>query len=159
MMTKQRAAMRFLSPPRILAIDHVVLRTSKLSAMLEFYIDVLGCTLERERLDIGLTQLRAGSALIDLVTVSSELGKLGGKAPSQNGRNMDHFCLQVTAFDEQQLLDYFARKQVQVTEFTERYGAQGFGRSIYLTDPEGNIVEIKPSKPITDNGENPDSLS
>lgn len=92
--------MSLSSPPSILAIDHIVLRTSKLNAMLHFYLDVLGCTLERERLDIGLTQLRAGNALIDLVTVESELGKLGGKAPSQNGRNMDHFCLQVAPFDE-----------------------------------------------------------
>lgn len=137
--------MSLSSPPSILAIDHIVLRTSKLNAMLHFYLDVLGCTLERERLDIGLTQLRAGNALIDLVTVDSELGKLGGKAPSQNGRNMDHFCLQVAPFDEQQLLDYFTRKQVPIAEFTERYGAQGYGRSLYLTDPEGNVVEIKPS--------------
>ena len=31
-------------------------------------------------------------------------------------------------------------------EFAERYGAQGFGRSVYLEDPEGNVVELKPQK-------------
>lgn len=145
------------SPISVLALDHVVLRTTQLDAMLYFYQQILGCQLERELPDLGLTQLRAGSALIDIVTVDSELGKLGGEPPRQNGRNMDHFCLQVAPFDEQQLREYLNRHNIAVEDFAERYGAQGFGRSVYLTDPEGNVVEIKPSKLKMNNSENPDS--
>lgn len=132
------------SPIQILAIDHIVLRTSNLQKMLTFYQDILACPLERELPELGLTQLRAGSALIDIVTVDSELGQLGGKAPQQNGRNVDHFCLQTSGFDEQELRDYLESHNIATQDFVERYGAQGFGRSIYIEDPEGNVVELKP---------------
>ncbi len=126
------------------SIDHVVLRTTDLSAMLHFYQRVLGCPIERTLPDLGLTQLRAGESIIDLVVVDSELGQIGGKAPQQDGRNLDHFCLQIAAFDEQELVDYLNQYDIEVTEFAERYGAQGFGRSAYIEDPEGNVVELKP---------------
>ncbi|NOH49361.1 VOC family protein [Vibrio rotiferianus] len=134
------------NPIEVKALDHLVLRTDNLDAMLHFYRDILGCSIERELPDLGLTQLRAGMAIIDLVTVDSELGKLGGKSPSQNGRNLDHFCLQIAPFEEKELLSYLHQNNVHVAEFTERYGAQGFGRSVYLEDPEGNVVELKPQK-------------
>ncbi|ARV75223.1 VOC family protein [Vibrio campbellii] len=134
------------NPIEIKALDHVVLRTDNLDAMLRFYRDLLGCPIERELPYLGLTQLRAGTAIIDLVTVESELGKLGGKSPSQDGRNLDHFCLQIAPFEESELLEYLHQHNVHVEEFAERYGAQGFGRSVYLEDPEGNVVELKPQK-------------
>ncbi len=49
----------------ILGLDHVVLRAANVPRMVHFYCQVLGCTLERERPDLGLTQLRAGNSLID----------------------------------------------------------------------------------------------
>ncbi|MDV5169314.1 VOC family protein [Photobacterium rosenbergii] len=126
-------------------IDHVVLRTTKLSDMLHFYCQVLGAKLERELpKEMGLVQLRAGSALIDLVTVDSQLGQLGGKPPSQDGRNLDHFCLQIVPVSEQALLDYLSQHNIPCEGFAERYGAEGFGRSLYIQDPEGNVVELKP---------------
>ncbi|EGQ9972292.1 VOC family protein [Vibrio vulnificus] len=123
-------------PIQLQAIDHIVLRVVDLPKMLAFYCDILGCIVEREVAEFGLTQLRAGSALIDLVTVDSKLG--------QQGRNLDHFCLQITPKDEQEILDFLTLHGVKVEDFANRYGAQGFGRSIYLSDPEGNTVELKP---------------
>lgn len=134
------------NPIEIRALDHVVLRTRDLSSMLRFYQQILGCPIERELPELGLTQLRAGNSLIDIVTVESELGQLGGGNPKQDGRNLDHFCLQIAPFIEAELLRYLKKHNIQVAEFTERYGAQGFGRSIYLTDPEGNVVELKQQK-------------
>ncbi|ELI0349527.1 VOC family protein [Vibrio vulnificus] len=130
-------------PIQLQAIDHIVLRVVDLPKMLAFYCDILGCVVEREVAEFGLTQLRAGSALIDLVTVDSKLGQQGGRAPEQEGRNLDHFCLQITPKDEQEILDFLTLHGVQVEDFANRYGAQGFGRSIYLSDPEGNTVELK----------------
>ncbi|ELE1905661.1 TPA: VOC family protein [Vibrio vulnificus] len=131
-------------PIQLQAIDHIVLRVVDLPKMLAFYCDILGCVVEREVAEFGLTQLRAGSALIDLVTVDSKLGQQGGRAPEQEGRNLDHFCLQIIPKDEQEILDFLTLHGVQVEDFANRYGAQGFGRSIYLSDPEGNTVELKP---------------
>ncbi|MGY0615043.1 VOC family protein [Vibrio sp. FJH11] len=132
------------NPIEVKALDHIVLRTSNLDAMLHFYRDILGCSVERELAELGLTQLRAGTALIDIVTVDSELGKLGGKPPVQNGRNIDHFCLQLAPFEESELRQYLLSHDIKTEDFSRRYGAQGFGRSIYINDPEGNVVELKP---------------
>jgi len=65
---------------RIACIDHLVLRVADAEAMIDFYVGVLGCTLERAQQSIGLYQLRAGSCLIDLVPVDdktmSELNRM-----------------------------------------------------------------------------------
>ncbi|MGP8308811.1 VOC family protein [Vibrio sp. YIC-376] len=132
------------NPIEVKALDHIVLRTSNLDAMLHFYRDILGCPVERELAELGLTQLRAGIALIDIVTVESELGRLGGKPPVQNGRNIDHFCLQLAPFEESELRQYLLSHDIKTEDFSKRYGAQGFGRSLYINDPEGNVVELKP---------------
>lgn len=128
----------------IKGLDHIVLRTTNLAAMLDFYCGVLNCTLERETsAETGLTQLRAGSALIDLVTVDSNLGRLGGEAPTDGGNNLDHFCLQLETITESQIASHLQQHGVVVGPFENRYGAQGFGRSVYLSDPDGNTVELR----------------
>ena len=128
----------------VLAIDHIVLRTTKLKEMLDFYINILNCTIERETpLETGLTQLRAGSALIDLVVVNSRLGAVGGGAPSKTERNVDHFCLQIKSVPEQGIINYLQKNGIEVGEFESRYGAQGEGNSIYIKDPEENSVELR----------------
>ncbi|KLV05401.1 lactoylglutathione lyase [Photobacterium aquae] len=125
-------------------IDHIVLRTTRLTEMLEFYVQVLGCQIEREtEKALGLTQLRAGNALIDLVDVESNLGRKGGGAPTHQGNNMDHFCLQIKPLEEVEICRCLEAGGIEVGEFTVRYGAGGFGRSLYINDPEGNTVEIR----------------
>ena len=70
---------------RIRGIDHVVLRVRDRDRALAFYRDVLGCTLEREQASLGLWQLRAGTALIDLVPVDGPLGSAGGRRTRARG--------------------------------------------------------------------------
>lgn len=128
----------------IAGIDHIVLRTTKLTEMLAFYCDVLGCRIERQMSqDMGLTQLRAGNSLIDIVVVDSQLGKLGGGAPTLTENNVDHFCLQLKPISNSAIKAHLISHGVAVDEFAERYGAQGFGSSLYIKDPEGNTVELK----------------
>lgn len=128
---------------RIERIDHIVLRVSDLEAMIAFYCDVLGCSVERRRDDIGLTQLRAGSCLVDLVPVQGKLGMAGGAAPGREGRNLDHFCFRVEPFDEAAIRSHLEIKGVHAGATESRYGAEGEGPSIYIQDPEGNTVELK----------------
>lgn len=130
--------------PRILGIDHLVLRIVDLDVMLRFYCDALGCRVERRRDDIGLVQLRAGRSLIDLVPVAGKLGAAGGAAPAcGGGRNLDHFCLLVEPFDAQAIRRHLDAHGVRAGKVETRYGAEGEGPSIYVTDPEGNVVELK----------------
>jgi glyoxylase I family protein len=128
---------------RIRDIDHIVLRVADLDAMLAFYTDVLGCELARRQDEIGLVQLRAGRAMIDLVPVDGKLGRAGGAAPGREGRNVDHFCLRVEPFDEAAIRRHLARCGVAAGPTEPRYGAEGEGPSIYLADPEHNTIELK----------------
>ncbi|MFS8064769.1 MAG: VOC family protein [Byssovorax sp.] len=111
--------------------------------MIAFYCDVLGCTIERRQDEIGLVQLRAGSSLIDLVPVDSPLGGMGGAPPGREGKNMDHLCLRIQAFDEESLCAYLAEHGIPAGEVAPRFGADGLGPSMYLVDPQGNTVELK----------------
>jgi glyoxylase I family protein len=124
-------------------IDHVVLRVTDLKRALAFYADVLGCRIERDLGERGLTQLRAGRSLIDLVVVDSEFGSKLGAAPGREGRNMDHFCVRVEPFDATQILEHLKVHGYHPGEPTQRYGAEGTGPSIYVDDPDGNTVELK----------------
>jgi glyoxylase I family protein len=128
---------------RILQLDHVVLRVKNLQLMLDFYQQVLGCSLERQETDLGLYQLRAGNSLIDLVPVDQPLGQQGGKAPGPEGHNMDHLCLRIEPFEAESLRLYFQSKGVTAGPVESRYGAEGQGPSIYIQDPEGNTIELK----------------
>ena len=128
---------------KIRQIDHLVLRVVDLRTMLEFYVNVIGCTLERVEEEIGLYQLRAGSSLIDLVPVAGRLGAMGGAAPGAEGRNLDHLCLRIEPFDADEITRHLRSKGITPGKVESRYGAEGQGPSIYVNDPEGNVVELK----------------
>lgn len=125
-------------------IDHLVLRVSDLDRMIRFYTGLLGCTVERRQEEIGLVQLRAGRHLLDLVAVEGKLGRAGGAAPGREGRNLDHFCLRIEGrLDEPALRAALTAAGVRVGEYGSRYGAEGEGDSLYLEDPEGNVLELR----------------
>ena len=125
------------SPPFTLQqIDHVVLRVGNMERALEFYCGVLGCILEREVAQIGLVQLRAGAALIDLIPAAQH-------EDTRNGRNMDHFALAISPFDADAIRAHLTVHGVSHGRVEQRYGAGGAGPSLYIHDPDGNQVELK----------------
>ena len=130
-------------PFNLLQLDHVVLRVRDLEKSLAFYQGVLGCTLDKVQDRIGLWQVRAGSSLIDLIPLTGALGKLGGAGPAKEGRNLDHFAIQIAPFEEDKIRAHLAAHNVAITDSGRRYGAQGDGPSIYILDPDGNTVELK----------------
>ncbi|MEM8606772.1 MAG: VOC family protein [Myxococcota bacterium] len=137
------------NPPfKLQALDHVVVRADDYAGMVAFYRDVIGCTLEREVTDFSLTQLRAGDSLIDIVDAAGPLGKKGGASPDHDAPNMDHFCVQVLPWDAETILEHLRAHGATASSPERRYGALGYGPSIYVQDPEGNTLELKgpPSK-------------
>ncbi|MCG8413015.1 MAG: VOC family protein, partial [Pseudomonadales bacterium] len=66
-----------------------------------------------------------------------------GKPPQQNGRNMDHVCLRIAPMEEAELTKFLNQQGIDTPEFAKRYGAEGYGRSLYINDPEANVVELK----------------
>jgi len=130
-------------PIQVAGFDHIVLRVRDKAAMLAFYEGVLGLSIDRDRPQLGLTHVRAGPQMIDLVTLDGPLGKMGGAGPGFEGRNLDHFALQVRPFDEAAIRAHLAAHGVAIVEEGPRYGADGDGFSLYVRDPEGNTVELK----------------
>ncbi|MGI0116029.1 VOC family protein [Zooshikella sp. RANM57] len=125
-------------------IDHIVLRTAQPQIMIDFYCRIFGCVVERQLAkSVGLTQLRAGNALIDIVDVDSELGRSGGGAPTVTERNLDHFCLVLEPISNEQLKYFLEQNGLTVGNFEDRYGAEGIGPSLYIKDPDDNVVELK----------------
>lgn len=118
---------------RVAALDHVVLRVASLERAIDFYGRVLGLQIERELDTPRLVQLRAGASLIDLVP--------GEREPAPG--NMDHFALRLEHFDPAALAAHLRQQGVEVGEVRRRYGAEGYGPSIYINDPDGNVVELK----------------
>ena len=119
---------------RVRGLDHVVLRVADIDRAIAFYGDVLGCRVERRLPEIGLVQLRAGAAMIDLVPRGVE---------DDIGRNMDHFAVRIEELDVAALSAHLRRHGIDPGEVRRRYGAEGYGSSLYITDPDGNTVELK----------------
>ncbi|HKT41359.1 MAG TPA: VOC family protein [Rhodanobacteraceae bacterium] len=140
-------------PFRLRQLDHVVLRVRDVAAVRRFYCDVLGCTPELDQPGLGLFQLRAGASLIDLVDVNGKLGRQGGAAPGAEGRNVDHVCLSIEGYDEAAIIAHLQANGVRIGDAGSRYGAEGEGPSIYLFDPENNMLELKgPARPDSRTG-------
>ncbi|HTV88206.1 MAG TPA: VOC family protein [Stellaceae bacterium] len=119
---------------RVKGLDHIVLRVADIDRAVAFYGDVLGCPVERRLPEIGLVQLRAGASMIDLVPRTED---------EEDGRNVDHFAVQVERMDVPALSAHLRRHNIDPGEVRRRYGAEGYGSSIYITDPDGNTVELK----------------
>src|SRR5262245_15331255 len=123
-------------PLRVAELDHVVVRCRDQAQSLDFYTRILGLAEERRIDAIGLIQLRAGASMVDLVPADPP--------PSQEGRNVDHLCLGVEAGDMESLAAWLRSQRVEVLgDPMPRYGARGNGLSVYVLDPDGNIVELK----------------
>ena len=118
----------------VTGLDHVVLRVADIDRSIAFYGDVLGCPVERRLESISLVQLRAGTSMIDLVPCPP------GEKP---GRNVDHYAVRIAKMDVPALTAHLEKSGIAVGPVQRRYGAEGYGSSIYITDPDGNTVELK----------------
>jgi glyoxylase I family protein len=130
------------SPPfQLDGIDHVLLMVEGMPRALRFYREVLGCVLKRELPQYAMAELAAGRSALDLVDVAAAEGAWA--RPPGPGRNMDHLCLAISAWDEDGLRRHLAAQGVAIVE--ERREEEG-GRawlSLYVRDPSGNTIELK----------------
>ena len=122
-----------------LGLDHVVLHVRDQAASQRFYCDQLGCTVDRVNERISLVHLRFGEQFIDLLPVDPA-------APAEGARaRLDHFCLSIRCDDLGKVADELRGRGVAVEgDVVSRYGAYGQGPSLYLRDPDGYVVELKP---------------
>ncbi|WP_336354571.1 VOC family protein [Pseudomonas granadensis] len=132
-----------MPPFTIQRIDHIVLRVADLQRSIDFYAEVFGAEVVRHNQPLGLVHLRAGTSMIDLVDLQGELGRKGGGAAGAERRNVDHFCLRIEPFDEAALTVHLQACGLTVEKAARRFGAEGYGLSLYCFDPDGNQVELK----------------
>ena len=119
-----------------LGLDHVVLTVRDPDASRRFYLECLGCTVDHVNERIGLVQLRFGEHLVDLLPAPGPVAPSGG---------LDHFCLSIRCDDLARVAAELRRRGVAIEgDVVERRGAYGHGPSIYIRDPDGYRIELKP---------------
>jgi glyoxylase I family protein len=125
-------------PLEVLELDHVVLRVRDQAESERFYTRILGLRLDHVNEAARLVQLRAGRHLIDLLPLA------GGDPGPPSGR-MDHVCLSVRCGDLAQAAAWLRQQGVTVEgDVVSRRGAFGDGASLYIRDPDGYRIELKP---------------
>jgi catechol 2,3-dioxygenase-like lactoylglutathione lyase family enzyme len=121
-----------------LGLDHVVFRVKDQIASQQFYVDVLGCTVDHVNERISLVHLRFGEHYIDLLPATAA-------EPATVAGGVDHVCLSIRCDDLGRVADELRRRGVVIEgDVAQRRGAYGTGPSIYIRDPDGHIVELKP---------------
>ena len=115
-------------------MDHIVLVVQDVERSVAWYRDRLG--LEVLRFD----DWKAGRAPFPSVRVN-ERTIIDIIAGSRAGMNVDHFCLVIEPTDMDELV---AGGGFDVVEGpVTRWGARGDGTSVYVTDPDGNVIELR----------------
>ncbi len=130
---------------KIKAMDHIVLNVPDVNCSLAFYMDVLD--LEPERLD----QFRRGEVPFPSVRVSADTvidlfptkpGEALGDGPGL--QNLNHFTMVVEAADFEAFQKHLAEHGVTIEDGPgRRWGARGYGQSVYFRDPDGNRIEVR----------------
>jgi glyoxylase I family protein len=125
-------------PIEVLELDHVVLRVRDQAASQRFYTAILGLTLDHVNEKAHLVQLRAGRHLIDLLPLAA------GETAAPTAR-IDHVCLSVRCDDLARAAAWLRQRGVVVEgDVVQRRGAFGDGGSLYIQDPDGYRIELKP---------------
>jgi len=126
---------------QVTGLDHVVLLVEDTERTLAWYCGELGLAGER------VEEWRAGkvffpSVRIDATTLIDVLPRAPGadRAPEAQ-RNVDHLCLVIEPTDMQALA---ASGRFTVVDGPDtRWGAQGDATSLYVLDPDGNVVKLR----------------
>jgi len=136
------------APLRVTALDHFVLRVRDLDRSIGFYRDVLGLPIE------CLDEYRAGARPFISARVGAQLIDLvpdPGYDPESGLRSGGflHLCVRVAGSLDGDVLPRVRASEVEVVEDAPmiRLGATGYGRSIYVRDPDGYVVELKEETP------------
>ena len=145
MATKTKNTTSVQSQPlvKITEMDHIVLRNKDVEESLRFYSEVLG--LQAERVD----RWRAGeipfpSARINADTIIDFFGSEQVPIGKEGIKNQDHFCMVIEPTDMEELKNKFVEMGVAIQAGPgKRWGSHGDGISLYIYDPDDNVVELR----------------
>jgi len=132
-------------------LDHIVLAVFDIDAMLAFYCDLLGLRAERVdayrdgRAPFPFVRLN-DATIIDLLPRALWQSGVDESAQERPDRfvNLNHFCLAVSAAEWQPLLARLQAAGVEIDSGPMTLsGARGDALAIYVTDPDGNKLELR----------------
>jgi catechol 2,3-dioxygenase-like lactoylglutathione lyase family enzyme len=119
---------------RVTGLDHIVIDTPDVERSLAWYEGELG--LAGERVD----EWRRGEVFFPSVRVDDGTVIDLLQSP-RSGVNVDHLCFVVEPEDLDALV---ASGRFDVVEGpVARWGARGMGTSVYVRDPDDNLVELR----------------
>jgi catechol 2,3-dioxygenase-like lactoylglutathione lyase family enzyme len=117
-------------------IDHLVLTVRDIEASMSFYTRVLG--MQAVTFDESRQALRFGDQKINLHQIGKEFEPKADK-PTPGSADL---CF-ITKVPMKQVLDHLAACHVTVVEGpVKRTGARGAMESVYVRDPDGNLIEV-----------------
>ncbi len=141
--TEEQAPAKSQPLVKITEMDHIVLRCEDVERSLRFYTDVLGLKAERvEQWKAG--EVRFPSARLNADTIIDFFGSDQGPISKDGARNQDHFCMVIEPTDMDELKAKFEELGVEIQAGPgKRWGSHGDGISLYIYDPEDNVVELR----------------
>ena len=128
---------------KITEMDHIVLRNKDVEVSLRFYTEVLG--LQAERVDKWRAgEIRFPSARINADTLIDFFGSDQEPIDRDGVKNQDHFCMVIEPTDMEELNKKFIAMGVGIQAGPgKRWGSHGDGISLYIYDPDDNVVELR----------------
>ncbi|MBL16704.1 MAG: VOC family virulence protein [Chloroflexi bacterium] len=128
---------------KITEMDHIVLRNRDVEVSLKFYTEVLGMKAERvEQWRAG--EIRFPSARINADTIIDFFGSDQEPIAKDGVKNQDHFCMVIEPTDMEELKAKFEAMGVEIQAGPgKRWGSHGDGISLYIYDPDDNVVELR----------------
>ena len=128
---------------KITELDHIVLRVKDVETSLRFYSETLG--LKTERVDqwrVG--EIRFPSVRLNDDTIIDFFATDQGPIGRDGVRNQDHFCMVIEPTDMEGLKTKFEALRVDIQAGPgKRWGSHGDGISLYIYDPDDNVVELR----------------
>jgi catechol 2,3-dioxygenase-like lactoylglutathione lyase family enzyme len=128
---------------KITELDHIVLRVKDVETSLRFYTQVLGLPAERvEQWRAG--EIRFPSARLNADTIIDLFASDQQPIGREGAKNQDHFCMVIEPTDMEELKVKFEDIGVDIQAGPgKRWGSHGDGISLYIYDPDDNVVELR----------------
>ncbi|MFK5675548.1 VOC family protein [Ligilactobacillus sp. LYQ60] len=126
---------------KISRIDHIVLTVSDVAQATRFYHEVFDMPVIQQQSTTGVTTLRCGHQLIRLQRADRNARKAAH--PTVGSADL---CI-VTRDDLKDVLRHLKSYYVKIdSEPVTKQGSEGQMHSIYLRDPDDNLIEISSYK-------------
>lgn len=141
--TQSQTSVKSQALVKITEMDHIVLRNKDVEVSLRFYTEVLGMQAERvEQWRAG--EVRFPSARLNADTIIDFFGTDQEPIGKDGAKNQDHFCMVIEPTDMEELKAKFEAMGVEIQAGPgKRWGSHGDGISLYIYDPDGNVVELR----------------